>query len=101
MLYSRYHNNVFKLKKQGLIKTNEPSNPVSSKPLSPPHSDLNFSSIELWLKINEEPWTTIEDNWKKTTKYRKRTFQNLSVLEIINKWPLYKSSKGYLLVLFF
>ncbi|CAH1110926.1 unnamed protein product [Psylliodes chrysocephalus] len=55
--------------------------------------------IILWLKNSTEPWTTVEENWTKTSKIRANDLLHPGKLvQYFESFPCLRSEKGYLLV---
>lgn len=67
---------------------------------------INFAENEkkviAWLKFNQDPFSKVLQSWKETVRVRsiflKEHTNDKNIEEIIDTWPLYKHSDGYMLV---
>lgn len=101
-LYSKYHNNLKKLKKCGLIKSNKVessvSNIQSSSLLDIEREHGETTRCKLRFMKEADDWETVKNLWNATTKYRKEHLTNYNTIEVFNKWPAYSWTSGYELV---
>jgi len=66
---------------------------------------VNEDLIELkkWLQFNVEPMSEVTLKWQKTCEiHRDYLFsQNINIVDILDKWPIFKQSFAYNLVIFY
>lgn len=102
-LYNKYQRVKSSLTKAGLVpskKTSVQKIPAHAENLIECEADAE--QTRLFLVHHREPWAEIKAAWKSCVKYRLSEIQrspdaNLQI--IFQRWPLLKSSFGYLLVI--
>lgn len=105
-LANRVRNLKHNLVKKGLIEHKKRkvrvekslNEPITTDSIQLP--DENEINIKAWLKYNQEDvyWDEIKIKWKDTFTIRRNDCINKPFRDVIEDWPLYKHSKGFLLV---
>lgn len=60
--------------------------------------DDDAESTRKLLIGRDEPWDQILDDWKKTVEYRRKEICSLKLVDVFNRWPKYKKTRGKELV---
>ncbi|XP_031337481.1 uncharacterized protein LOC116166619 [Photinus pyralis] len=109
-LYDKYYNHTKRLKKIGLIQQS-PITPRTSTVANIENigviDDQNITDDEIlnltaWLRINNSPWTDVQENWRKTFTRRRseilKETEETRITSILANWPLLKNSHGFNLI---
>lgn len=101
LLYNKYRNKKYCVSKVLKKKT---LNSITHVPVPIYTPTLEFNEEKMWLSVHTQPWQTVEEKWKASSLGRinelKQCQDNNSV-KIILDWPLYGSTYGHRLVIFF
>jgi hypothetical protein len=56
------------------------------------------TSYKNWLRVHDNPWTTVENYWQLTCSTRKNDTIQYNAVELFEAWPKYKHSNAPRLV---
>ncbi|XP_075156450.1 uncharacterized protein LOC142229764 [Haematobia irritans] len=101
VLYRKYHNRIFSLKKSGLYENGTPRYRKRARPASNATIEATDEQIadREWLKLHMKPLEDIYVKWQNTHTLRKTFIEvRRDLQEILTEWPLYRHSFGYHLI---
>lgn len=99
-MYNKWHNRL-REEEDSKTKSSSEKEHITPQNSPAPYNEEEMEKLRVWLCNYTEPLTEIVEKWQNTVEYRKNMLKSPVVQEIsqmFNKWPLYKSTHGHILI---